>query len=475
MITNKNIILIFVLIIGAILRIYYSFFSPTYNVDEIALGLNIKNCSFIDIVKPFKNYQSAPPLYLIIQKCIFSLPLKTIIVGKIISFFISIGILYLSYKIAVKKFIKSISKVVFLSFFSFSPFVLYNTLTLKQYGMDLFFLLLVFQYFEILNLNRIKGAIVLSIWCLVSNIGLFFTAGFMILRLISFFRKKNRNLSVLDFLKVNWVYAIGGIFYVLFFIWFLQQPYGLDTKIFMQNYWKGSFIPLDFSILRYLAYFMHGLSVFFFSSYLLLGYLLIGFYLIILLSLRNLIFSSPHGRFLIGGLCVHLIFNLLHLYPLSDRLYLYLAVFMILPISVYLDKNWGSQKIRILVIFNLIFIFISWISYAPFRENDVIRLTKELDKYGSRSIFFTPKAYNDISRWYEFTDMEKPKSFTILEKKDFLRVSNDEIIVSRVQHKFGHEEKTSKEEKNIEILCKHKKVGLIQKVDGYNIYRSTKI
>lgn len=469
---RKNQILIFILILGVVLRMYYTIVVPSYNVDEIALGLNIKNKLLFDLLKPMDDYQSAPPLYLIFQKFIFQLPFKTILTGKLLSFFISIGILLVSYAIAKKKLNNLIPKIIFLVFFSFSPFVLYNTLTLKQYGMDLFFLLLVFQYFEILNLNRIKGAIVLSVWCLVSNIGLFFTAGFIILRLVSFLRRKDRNLSVLDFLKVNWVYAIGGIIYVFYFIWFLQQDGAEKLQIFMQDYWKNSFIPLDSSILRYSAYFIHGLSVYFFSSYHLLGYLLVVFYLIILWSLRSLIFKSAHAHFLVCGFCIHLLLNILHFYPLSNRLYLYLAVFMILPISVYLDRDWGSRKNWILIL--TVVVFISWISYTPYRENDVLKLTRNLEKYASKSIFFTTRAYHEISRWYEFTDMEKPRSFTNLENKDFRRISTDKIIVSRVHHKFGHEEKTSKEEMNIAILFKDKKVELIQKVDGYNIYRTKK-
>lgn len=463
-------ILYIIFVIGIILRIYYSFIIPVYNTDEIAIGLDIKNRLLIDIFKPMKDYQSAPPLYVFIQKCIFLFPFKAILKGKLLSFFISSGILFLSLDYAKQTLKKESSRIIFLIFFSFSPFVLYNTLTFKQYGIDLFFLLLVFRFFDDLTNNTIKGGIIFSIWCLVSNVGLFFSSGLILLRFVKFFRNKGLNFSVLDFIKVNWIYSIGGICYVFYYIWFLQQPGGEETKIYMQKYWENTFIPLDFSFFRYLASFVHGLSIYFFSTYRFVGYPLFVFYLFILWSLRSSILKSDRALFLVFGFCTHVLLNIFHLYPLSDRLYLYLAIFMILPISVYLDKKEVFLKRSLFVLIYLV--FISWTQYTPFGENDVLKLTKNLDKYKKESIFFTYLANHDFSRWCKFTDMVNSRNIKKLDKDNYTTVLKDDVIVSRVYHFYGHEERTSTEEKSILVLQNENKIKLVEQVDGYNIYKA---
>jgi hypothetical protein len=60
-------------------------------------------------------------------------------------------------------------------------------------------------------------------------------------------------------------------------------------------------------------------------------------------------------------------------------------------------------------------------------------------------------------------------------KLDFCEIDIDlkksDILVSRVHHKMGPLEKTAREEKVVQQLIDSGKILLLQKVDGYNIYR----
>lgn len=90
--TNR--ILLLIIIIGISIRLFFQFITPTFNVDEISLGDNIKNLNYSELLFPLKNFQSAPPLYLIIQKSIFNLPILPLWVkAKLLSTIVSILIL----------------------------------------------------------------------------------------------------------------------------------------------------------------------------------------------------------------------------------------------------------------------------------------------------------------------------------------------------------------------------------------------
>ena len=56
--------------IGIGLRFYFQFMTPCFNDDEIMLGNNIKYRSLFQLLYPLDEFQSAPPLYLFLQKII---------------------------------------------------------------------------------------------------------------------------------------------------------------------------------------------------------------------------------------------------------------------------------------------------------------------------------------------------------------------------------------------------------------------
>ncbi len=57
-------LLFVLLLVGVVLRVVFHFIQPAFNIDEIDLGNNIKELSFVELLYPLKSFQSAPPLYL---------------------------------------------------------------------------------------------------------------------------------------------------------------------------------------------------------------------------------------------------------------------------------------------------------------------------------------------------------------------------------------------------------------------------
>jgi hypothetical protein len=458
-----------VLLIGVLIRIYLQFVTPSFNVDEIALGSNIKSRDIIGLLYPLDNFQSAPPLYLFIQKSLISIPIFRLWIKiKLLSLIVSISILILVYKLSTNLFKTDFFSLLFLSFFCFSPFVIYNTLTLKQYGLDLFFL--IFVYIEFREKNKPK-AVYFLLWCLLSNIGLFFTAGYLLVQFIDIVKREKKQLfrSRQFFNARNASVMLGPLIYILYFIWFMNQNGASEVKVFMQEYWANSFIPLNASILKYTLYFCNGIIVYFISSYVFLGLLIVIIAFLGLICSFSIKRIHTSNKFLIAGVFFHVVLNVLHYYPLSDRLYLYLALPIYLILSKGLNaaydktsRNW--QKLGLYSA--TIALFVGYLSYLPYRENDVYSLFAELYQLKSKKVFYSSKTFNTVSDFNRFTDYKLVHFWG----DSMTESAQGGLYVSRVHHKYGHEEKTATEEPQTLKLIKNGRLNLVHKVDGYNIY-----
>lgn len=470
-------VLIFLLVAGVILRILFHFIYPAFNIDEIDLGNNIKRFSFIELLYPFENYQSAPPLYLWLQKLILvSLPFSFWIEIKILSFIASIVGIYLFFLLLIKENKINIITVLLFSIFLFNPFILYNSLTVKQYGIDLVGILLLLNFYDKPIFKKYSW-IFFMFWCLISNIGLFGCAGFLIFSYFNSYGKiKFRDLF--EFVKSNLLNFMAPLPYVAFFIWYMQQEGALELKNFMVTYWSDSFIPLNFQIFEYTVYLVHQFWIYFYNAYEIWGVFLMVITASILTSVikrKSFIFKT-HIYLLACILLVHTVLNILQLYPLSDRLFLYMAPFFILLLGAALDalakQRWLSGK-SLLIIGSLTVINTGlYFSYLPFKNNDVVQLYKTIEQLpDGNTVYLSPKASKFIERFNDFVDYEFKCDCSLISLDNDLLAA--QYIVSKVHQKVKPN-RTSAEEWKIRQLVKNIKIKQIDQVAGYNIYSISK-
>ena len=143
----KKIFLI-LLFAGVVFRFIVQFSFPIFNVDEISLGNNIKHLSFIQLLYPLKFSQSSPPLFLWLQKIIISIsPLYFWISIKIGSFIFSVFGIVLFF-IFVKRYNYNYLFLLPFIIILFNPFIISNSLALKQYTVDLSGIIFLFVYFD---------------------------------------------------------------------------------------------------------------------------------------------------------------------------------------------------------------------------------------------------------------------------------------------------------------------------------------
>ena len=133
----KHILAILLVLLGMGLRFHVQFLEPFFNNDEIDLGININQRGFLDLLYPLKHYQTAPPLFLWLFKCIYLFPFGAAwLKYKVVIFGLNIVFLKLFWD-----FIQRISdnpyvQLTALLMVCCNPFFIYHGLTLKQYLLD---------------------------------------------------------------------------------------------------------------------------------------------------------------------------------------------------------------------------------------------------------------------------------------------------------------------------------------------------
>lgn len=466
-------LLFVLLLVGVVLRVIFHFIQPTFNIDEIDLGNNIKELSFVELLYPLKSFQSAPPLYLWIQKLIVSvLPFSFWFNIKILSFITSISSIYIFYVLLNKVSRNNSITVLLFAIFIFNPFILYNSLTVKQYGFDLVGVLLLLNFYRNQWFKKYNW-IYFLFWGLISNIGLFACAGYLI---FSFFYtyKSIRIKNIIDFVKSNLATFLSPIPYIIYFIWYMQQEGASELKSFMLAYWSESFLPLNANIFKYTLYLFHQFWIYFYSAYEFWGIFLmfLTFPLLNKIIKRKPFVFKQQLYLLACVLLVHIVLNIMHFYPLSDRLFLYFSPFFILllgaSLNIILTHKW-FHKISFFIVNTITLITtLLYFSYLPYNNNDVVKLYKTINYLEQNdTVYLSPKAYKYINSFNDFTDDEFKCICSFISLDSGLEKAK--YIVSKVHQKVKPN-KTSAEESIIMNLINKKKIKKINQVSGYNIY-----
>lgn len=468
------------IIFGIGLRYYYQFVEWSFNGDEVDLGLEILRSSFKDLFYPFQSRQSAPPLFLVVQKTIAPIA-KPYISLKIISFLSSCASLLLFNRLS-RLYFPFYLQILLLAFFCFNPFIIGNSLTLKQYTLDLTLGLVSVNYF-INNRNNYITFIFFSIFCLFSNVGLFFCASLFIFKFMGipfvkkgFFKWKSLR-PILPFL-------LAPVPYLFYFLWFMQQPGAEEMRNYMTAYWSTAFVPLDFSVFKWFAIQARVITLFLFSSYLLVGVpLFLGLFVGIIFIFKNIrcLFQNK----ILGVIAVYWITVVIHLalssfkiYPFSDRLFLYLVPGFYLTLGygiMEVNKRIGNSRYGKISFYSFLMVTISAIilnfSYLPQKENDVLALMR-FTHTTNKKIVFTSKAKILSSEWLEFTKYDKLESNNLIEAEEIGETrSPGNLIIAVQSRKFGHTSKMTTPEPLIQELLVQDKIVFHKRVGGYAIYK----
>lgn len=456
---------------GIAIRYYLQFLSWSFNVDEINLGINIVQKSFYELLFPLDRGQSAPPLFLILEKVFFYLG-KPEFSLKVLPFISSCLSLFLFYNII--KYKKQSLYLIALGFLCFSPFIISNSLTLKQYSLDLSLLLL--GFILTYKKSNLKTLLFFSIFfCLTSNIGSFFCISAILITSLRKYQQKCKEIDVKKILAL----AAGPLLYSVYFLFFINQEGSEQLRDYMQTYWAEAFIPLNSEIFYWSLSRIKGLGFYFLTSYLVIDLLLLAIIFIGLLSMfyqeKDDFINFIQQNYLLI-IFIHLTLSLLKLYPFSDRLYLYLAPFLYLSLVKglmicfqFLTYNFSFIKEKFLYYssYSLIVVLIIQI---PYRDNDILNILVE--KENDSEIYLTQKSHESITLWLELITNKEVQDFLDNSKILNLAIKMDKnsLIISRQHIKYGHQKRTSEPERNVQHLLNQNRIKLFKTLNGYKIY-----
>jgi len=472
-----------IIIFGIAFRFYHQFIDWSFNGDEVNLGLDIINHNFRDLFNPFQSRQSAPPLFLLLEK-ITSEVAKPYISLKIICFLSSCASIFLFNRILKISFNQTI-QIILLALFCFNPFILSNSLTLKQYSIDLMMGLLAVNYFFDTR-NSYITFLFFVVFCLVSNVGLFFSASFSIFLIVKYtFNGRGGGLLNWKKLKPIIPYLLAPIPYLIFFVWFINQPGADNMKNYMVHYWNGSFIPLDLSIFKWVALQGKVIYVFFFSTYWFIGFSMLVFFLfsiyVVVLKKSQIFQKSIYGiiSIYIITVFIHLLLSALEMYPFSDRLFLYLAPGIYLIIGVGIEQinrqiliSWNPRLIQFISLIIPISAIMLYFTYLPGKANDVYALLEYVNSMDN-TVVYTPTAKQRTLKWLEFTkyhDKDYSKLFKAKEN-GYNNSGTGDLLITVQSEKFGHTIKYSTPEPEIVQLLAQDKIVLYHRIEGYAIYK----
>jgi len=460
-----------IMIVAAIcMNLCFQFIHPAFNVDEVSLGFAVQRKSWMELCYPMDNLTSAPPFFLWILKAISLSPIPYWIGFKLFGWIVASLILILARRFALTYYTDKWAIVFFVLFMVLNPYVNYHSSLLKQYGLDL---LLMLGFLLLIEWKKIRYMLFIYcfFWSFISNSAIFGCLGYWIFNVLLEIRKANfkfRDFYMILLRKSGPVLALFP--YGLYAWWFSSTSGANELMQFMHVFWKDNFIPVNSGIFPFLVNQIHGASVFFFSSYESIGFTAILLVIYGLIILNKL--GTSYQRKIIGiGLTVMIVYaivNVFKYYPFSERHYFFLTIWMLIFLiqPIQFIKHLGARRLLIGFYF---LVAVMYLTYLPYKENNVSDLLDHLQELNIREVKCSDRAILDIRNYLSFIRKQNILS-TDLKQLSTIKKIGTSVLVSRVHHKFGYKEKTAAEEPEFMKLLQKSSLIKLFEVEGYRVY-----
>ena len=341
--------------LGITLRATQYFANKSLWMDESFLAINIVQRSFLQLVKPLDYGQGAPIGFLLVEKLAVETLGDNEYTLRILPFLASIASLFIFYKVAISA-LKAYGALIALGLFSISEFLILYSSEAKQYSTDVFIALILYVLgFYQLSRNNftfrqvamfgIIGSI--SIW--FSHPSIFILSGLGAALVIQFLSKKN-------WLAINRLSIVLLCWFSSFLIFYLISLRHLTNHTGLQNYWNSGFIPFPpskFSDIKSL------IDICFKTFENPVGLHLSGLAALAFIIGCSSLFHEHRGKFwlLIWPIPFTLIASILHKYPFSGRLLLFLVPSILILVAEGTWQIFEKTKQKT-VLMGLTFIFL---------------------------------------------------------------------------------------------------------------------
>lgn len=336
----EKIAIIFLFLIGILLRLRQYLTGRSLWADEAMLALNIVNRELMGLFQPLDYDQGAPIGFLLVVK-IFNLLLGrseyALRLFSILAGILSIWLFYL----LLKRISRGAGLITALALFVLNPRLIYYSSEVKQYIVDvvlsLALLLLAAPLLEGEGRKRdfvwLAAAGCIALW--FSHPALFVLAGIGVTLFILYLKRG-------DFVHVWYVIGIGILWLMTVGFLYLLILNDLQQNAYMQEYWQGAFFPVppwsdpgwfDRSLTENIGI-QFGIP---YAVYFVFGLMLAGW---VALWMSKRAYAIAFGLILLFTL----IASALRLYPVFERMILFL-----IPIGIILvgkAVEWVEVKLQ---------------------------------------------------------------------------------------------------------------------------------
>jgi len=360
---HENIVASALLFIGVLLRLRQYLVGRSLWLDEAMLALNIVNRNFAKLLKPLDYDQGAPPGFLLVEKLFNVLLGRNELVLRLFPLMAGLVSLWLFYLLLKQIATSKAGLLIPLALFAVNPRLVYYSSEVKQYILDvtltISLLLLADRLFkehpQVKDFAWFALAGVLALW--FSHPVLFVLAGISLaLLLIHFKRQEWSALRSTLVMGVFWLVNLALVYFLI-----LKD---LRQNDFIHEYWQGAFVPIPpwSNLSWYVSTVSTNIALQFvipFLSLLVFGFMLAGW---VMLWKKQ----QGYALAIAGILFVTLTASALQLYPLLERMILFLIPIGLILLGKLLDaiqQDWSlSPVLKNVILFTLSFYWL----YSPF-------------------------------------------------------------------------------------------------------------
>lgn len=394
--TLNKILLLF--IIGTRCIQYFS--NPAIHYDEAALALNMMQRSFRELLAPLDYYQAAPVGFLMVSKLNVSLFGADEYILRLYPLLMGILSAFLLYRLTQNLAPRAVPFVLFL-FGASNIFIQYSA-EFKQYGSDATIAILLFlATFKVIRDYDNKS---IWIWGLIASIAVWFShaavfviAGIGIVLIISRFLQK-------DWYKLRNIIIACAIsassFLIVYLNFYKFSAQNTELGNFFRNYWQQEFLQLD--PISFITFF---LEIFFWIG----GINQLGLLVIVIVVFIIGVLRTPvqHTLLLLMPTAITMIASLLVLYPLSDRLILFLLPAFIILVGVgFQDIYWrfaSSNRYVVNILFGIIaIVFLAQLNVTQ-AKSEIRDALQFIASQSDNSHVFITDAYHPAALYYDFS------------------------------------------------------------------------
>lgn len=363
--------------------------------DEASLALNIQNLDFISLWGVLEHLQSAPPLFLSVSKMFYNFITPPEFALRLFPFIAGSFAIYLFFILLNKIFQNKILITVGNFLFAFNFQLIYYSQEFKQYSVDVCMLLLALYLFYNFDLKtaKLKSCFFLALCCVIlpfiSLSTVFVMISFGIYNLFNSNFKKNMQLIVL--------FLPSLLCFCCYYFMTLKPSQNLMLQTF-SDMWHSGFLNFDlnniFALIKTnLIFYFSSVNYWFFQALL----MVLGLFFLVKRHLKL-------DLLLILTFLSIIIFSFLHLYPIKERVSLFIIPIILFFILASLEVL--KNKV-ITVVLSIIFI----LCFESYSFNHIFNYPKHSLFYredASRMMMILKEQYKlgEIIIYNDFSDSE---------------------------------------------------------------------